>query len=124
MDSEGILTQSVHQLRPLEQLIDDYKRSEVGQGLSYQRVKPKVEALLDRYSHIRRIKSDGNCFYRAVGFGYFEQVIIRGSNAIKELLGLYVQPPIQVASGAMKDCTTLGRKAMDSVPPWERSLSP
>jgi hypothetical protein len=41
---------------------------------------------MDRYSHVRRMKSDGNCFYRAVGYGYFENVIIRGPEAIKELL--------------------------------------
>jgi hypothetical protein len=30
MDSEGIQVQNVYMLRPLEQLIEDYKRSEVG----------------------------------------------------------------------------------------------
>ncbi len=37
--------------------------------------------LLKRYKYIRRTRGDGNCFYRAFGFGYLEENL----NNTKEL---------------------------------------
>jgi ubiquitin thioesterase protein OTUB1 len=33
----------------------------------------KVSELIKKYKYIRRTRGDGNCFYRAFGFGYFEE---------------------------------------------------
>jgi len=35
----------------------------------------KVKLLKDTYSHIRRVRPDGNCFFRAVGFAFMEQLL-------------------------------------------------
>jgi len=51
-------------------------------------VKTKVEELKKNYSHIRKVRGDGNCFYRAMGYGYIERVIIQGEKAVKELVEL------------------------------------
>ena len=34
-----------------------------------------VQALGKSYSHIRRTRGDGNCFFRAFGFGYLEHML-------------------------------------------------
>ena len=34
----------------------------------------KIVDLGTKYSHLRRTRGDGNCFYRAFGFGYLEQL--------------------------------------------------
>ncbi len=38
---------------------------------------------------LRRIRGDGNCYYRAVYYGYFELVIKKGEGALKALLDLW-----------------------------------
>lgn len=35
----------------------------------------KVKDLLRKYDHIRRTRPDGNCFYRAFAFAYFERLL-------------------------------------------------
>jgi len=35
----------------------------------------KIENLQRKYSHMRRVRRDGNCFYRAFMFGYLEHLI-------------------------------------------------
>lgn len=35
----------------------------------------KVKLLSGRYSHVRKTRGDGNCFYRAFGFGYLEYLL-------------------------------------------------
>lgn len=35
----------------------------------------KVKDLLRKYNHIRRTRPDGNCFYRAFAFAYFERLL-------------------------------------------------
>ena len=39
----------------------------------------KVRVLAGTYGHLRRVRPDGNCFYRAVGFAHFEQMLKDGS---------------------------------------------
>ena len=34
----------------------------------------KVNTLASKYSRIRRTRPDGNCFFRAIAFAYFEKV--------------------------------------------------
>ncbi|CAF1444021.1 unnamed protein product [Adineta ricciae] len=41
----------------------------------------KISELIKRYKYIRRTRGDGNCFYRAFGFGYLEENL----NKSKEL---------------------------------------
>ena len=38
--------------------------------------------------YIRGIRGDGNCYYRAVGYGYFELVIKKGPQYIMDLIKL------------------------------------
>lgn len=38
----------------------------------------KVQDLTDQYVGYRKIRGDGNCYYRAVAFGLLEQLIITG----------------------------------------------
>ncbi|XP_039273241.1 ubiquitin thioesterase OTUB1-like [Styela clava] len=35
----------------------------------------KVKILSEKYSHVRKTRGDGNCFYRAFGFGYLEYLL-------------------------------------------------
>lgn len=35
----------------------------------------KVKDLLRKYNYIRRTRPDGNCFYRAFAFAYFERLL-------------------------------------------------
>lgn len=44
----------------------------------------KVEDLLNGYAYIRRTRPDGNCFYRAFGYGYFEN-LLHNKNEYKNL---------------------------------------
>lgn len=43
----------------------------------YQR---KIENLEKDYSHLRRTRPDGNCFFRAFGFAYFESLLNSGDD--------------------------------------------
>jgi hypothetical protein len=39
-------------------------------------------------SHVRYVKADGNCFYRAFMFAYIEKVIVKGYQALEDFLRL------------------------------------
>ena len=65
--------------------------SEVIALLQVQVVKVKVRSLVDNFSHIRQVRGDGNCFYRAIGYGYLELVILHGRDAIQDLILLYLR---------------------------------
>jgi len=39
-------------------------------------------------SHVRYVKGDGNCFYRAFMFAYLEKVIAKGYKALEDFLRL------------------------------------
>ena len=49
-----------------------------------------VHELKNKYEikAIRKIRGDGNCYFRAVYYGYFEIVINKGIEAIEALLDL------------------------------------
>ena len=36
----------------------------------------KIRALMARYGGIRRVRSDGNCFFRATAFGLLEWLLV------------------------------------------------
>ena len=51
----------------------------------------KVMKLGSKYSNVRRTRPDGNCFFRAVAFAYFEKVrmcsVIFLGDALMSMLG-------------------------------------
>ena len=49
-----------------------------------------TDELKDSYKIValRRIRGDGNCYYRAFYYGYFELLIKRGKPALDALLNL------------------------------------
>ena len=52
---------------PLKVLEDEFANDEV--------YRTKIAKLSDQYSEFRRIRPDGNCFFRAVGFRLFEWLL-------------------------------------------------
>lgn len=44
-----------------------------------------------KYSHIRRVRGDGNCFYRAIVYAYLERVIMIGVDGVRDLIELYAK---------------------------------
>jgi ubiquitin thioesterase protein OTUB2 len=48
-------------------------------------IKIKIDSLKESYSSWRRVKSDGNSFYRAIGVSYYEH-LLRPSTSIQEFL--------------------------------------
>lgn len=52
---------------PIDQLKDDYQVDDI--------YKKKVENLDIDYSFLRRTRPDGNCFFRAFGYAYFESLL-------------------------------------------------
>jgi hypothetical protein len=53
----------------------------------------KIAELLQTASHIRPVRTDGDEYYRAVGYRYLEQLVLFGEMALNRLLTLY--PSIQ-----------------------------
>nr|CAG4646454.1 EOG090X0AE1 [Macrothrix elegans] len=51
----------------LANLVNEYKDDAVYKG--------KLEKLCEKYNALRRIRPDGNCFYRGFGFAYFEKLL-------------------------------------------------
>ena len=56
---------------PLKVLEDEFSNDEV--------FKSKIAKLSEKYSEFRRIRPDGNCFFRAVGFRLFEWLLGEGT---------------------------------------------
>ncbi len=50
-----------------------------------------TEAIEGKYGikTVRRIRGDGNCYYRAVYYAYFELIINKGKPYLRELIELY-----------------------------------
>ena len=58
-------------------------------GLNLQKMRGKVEGLRrEGIGYLRRTRGDGNCFYRAAGYGYLEHVVKQGTAHIESLLKL------------------------------------
>lgn len=58
----------VKDLEDINSLVQEYSVDDV----QYQN---KIKALTESYSHIRRTRGDGNCFFRAFGFRYLEYLM-------------------------------------------------
>ena len=65
---------------PLKVLEEEFSNDEV--------YKSKIAKLTEQYSEFRRIRPDGNCFFRAVGFRLFEWLLGTGEQfeKVKESL--------------------------------------
>ena len=65
---------------PLKVLEEEFSNDEV--------YKSKIAKLTEQYSEFRRIRPDGNCFFRAVGFRLFEWLLGSGEQfeKVKESL--------------------------------------
>jgi hypothetical protein len=48
---------------------------------SYPVFVSKIRALMARYGGIRRVRSDGNCFFRATAFGLLEWLLVNDADA-------------------------------------------
>ncbi|MDR3549488.1 MAG: hypothetical protein P4M11_14685 [Candidatus Pacebacteria bacterium] len=64
---------------------DDCKHSSTVEG--------KVKDLVQRGFHFyRRVRGDGNCYYRSVGYAYLEWLISRGPEAVEDLIKKLREP--------------------------------
>ncbi|KAL8619710.1 hypothetical protein ACOMHN_025796 [Nucella lapillus] len=54
--------------QPVEDLIEEYANED-------QVYRQKLIDLRKRYSHIRKVRGDGNCFFRGFGFAYLETLM-------------------------------------------------
>ena len=61
-------TKLVSDVLPLQSLEAEFQTDEV--------FKSKILKLGQKYSRMRRVRPDGNCFFRAVGYRLFEVLII------------------------------------------------
>ena len=61
-------TKLVSDILPLQSLEAEFQSDEV--------FKSKILKLGQKYSRMRRVRPDGNCFFRAVGYRLFEVLII------------------------------------------------
>lgn len=70
---------NVHSVQPINYLIKEF---------AFDHVMPiLVSELQDKYkiNFLRRIRGDGNCYYRSVYFGYFEMIISQGFDTLHSL---------------------------------------
>ncbi|KAK7104627.1 ubiquitin thioesterase OTUB1-like [Littorina saxatilis] len=55
-------------MQPIEELIEHYAKED-------QIYRHKLMDLRKRHSHIRKVRGDGNCFFRGFGFAYLESLL-------------------------------------------------
>ena len=60
---------------PLSQLEDEFANDEI--------YRSKIAKLSEQYSEFRRIRPDGNCFFRAAGFRLFEWLLENEAEFVK-----------------------------------------
>ena len=83
LEYENFLRQEVEQTTPLISeelpvsiLLDDYKSN---QEYSYS-----VKQITDKYKYIRKVRRDGNCFYRSFIYRIFEYICIKNNKNLYE----------------------------------------
>ena len=83
LEYENFLRQEVEQTTPLISeelpvsiLLDDYKSN---QEYSYS-----VKHITDKYKYIRKVRRDGNCFYRSFIYRIFEYICIKNNKNLYE----------------------------------------
>ncbi|KAK7506803.1 hypothetical protein BaRGS_00001654 [Batillaria attramentaria] len=54
--------------QPLEELVEEYAKED-------QVFRQKLADLGTRFTHIRKVRGDGNCFFRGFGFAYLETLL-------------------------------------------------
>ena len=80
---EDVQNENVSRILPLEVLVEECKFND--------ELKTLVDHLKKNCNifYIRRIRGDGNCYYRSVGYAYFELVIKSGIKHVECLLKSY-----------------------------------
>ena len=83
LEYENFLRQEVEQTTPLISeelpvsiLLDDYK--------SNQEYSNSVKQITDKYKYIRKVRRDGNCFYRSFIYRIFEYICIKNNKNLYE----------------------------------------
>ena len=61
---------------PISILLDDYK--------SNQEYSSSVKEVTDKYKHIRKVRRDGNCFYRSFIYRIFEYICMKNDKSLYE----------------------------------------
>lgn len=64
---------AVGDLEPIESLLEEFANSEV--------FATKIKNLMHKFKHLRRVRRDGNCFYRALLFARLEDLVNRAHAA-------------------------------------------
>lgn len=83
--SEADLRYPVGTVQPLGDLLKEFAYSQ-----NHQR---KVSELIQRgYKYVRRVRGDGNCFYRSVGFAWLEALATRAAHGMAAT-GLFIDWP-------------------------------
>ncbi|KAI9279845.1 peptidase C65 Otubain-domain-containing protein [Sporodiniella umbellata] len=77
-DSEAQKIPLVCQDQPISQLSEEFKENE-----SFLK---KIKNLELKYDRIRRCRGDGNCFFRAVAFGWFEKTMKNAPECLEKSL--------------------------------------
>ncbi len=61
---------------PISILLDDYK--------SNQEYSSSIKEVTDKYKHIRKVRRDGNCFYRSFIYRIFEYICMKNDKSLYE----------------------------------------
>ncbi|XP_076463742.1 ubiquitin thioesterase OTUB1-like [Babylonia areolata] len=64
----------------IDELVEEYAKED-------QVYRQKLEDLKKRYSHIRKVRGDGNCFFRGFGFAYLES-LLNDPEEFKRFIGI------------------------------------
>ncbi|MDR3549358.1 MAG: protein kinase [Candidatus Pacebacteria bacterium] len=69
---------SIGSIRSMDDFLDE---------LSYSKAIQQMRGnIVARFSHLRNVRGDGNCYYRAVIYGYMERLIFKGPAALEEFI--------------------------------------
>uniref|UniRef100_A0A7S2SU36 ubiquitinyl hydrolase 1 n=1 Tax=Rhizochromulina marina TaxID=1034831 RepID=A0A7S2SU36_9STRA len=79
---------------------------------------PGIEYLASRYSALRRVRGDGNCFYRCFLFGYLEQLIRQRDTAVEDA-ERERKRALQAARQSKDDLVSVGYDEMAIETFWE-----
>jgi len=52
-------------------------------------IRTKGKELVEKYSYVRTVRGDGNCYYRSLFYSYLEMIICMGETALANLFTWY-----------------------------------
>ncbi len=70
----------VRHIKPMDNLAAEFKHSAT--------MGKMVEALKKVYKAFRRVRGDGDCYYRSVMYSYVEFLILQGEEAVRSFIAL------------------------------------